>query len=420
MDCREKWIGHDQKLIAKKRAGRVTYVRQIDKKIMKAQKLVALFSDLFAAMLSKEGMRLLPGAFDPEKYLGSDKIPSDVYQENPEGLFYTPFNFSHDDFGRLILIRISDHPEIEAIELIVQNDNKGAVVVIYYHHGKVENYLTPSFSNNKEYIKLDENWELIENHDIEYHFEDTPKGIVFTLDIKTTQGLHIKIKLQENRKEEKRFSVLATVGSELKTVKRFPLVYLKDGGLIPIDGTDVHVELDGKKMDLSKPPVKVEGEQRYRSVYSFSRLPFFWNEEQDDYITPEKLDHGLTFQKENSFYTLSDNQGYKEIEKILYEANGHSAGFSFSPAFPDIASLKVGSKIKGKFCIGIDDIDGIIGGKYAVQNRDQVITIKFHPEKCWGPIGNRNWVNDYYYLATLTPKADNKFKLKSAWQLNKN
>ena len=385
---------------------------------LKIQKVFTLFLDLVASMVTTRGMRLSPLAVDPGKYLRTCKMPQDIYEKSGTELFYNPFTFNHDDFGRLILIRIDGHHEIHAVELIVQDENKGAVVVVYYHNGKVENYLNQLFSSEKEYVKLDKNWKIIEDQEFEYIFKDTPKGINFDLDIKINGERRIKINLQENRKEEKRFSVLATVGAELREVKRFPFIYLKEAGLIPVEGTEVSFELDGRKMELSKPPVKVEGKHRFRSVFSFSRLPFFWNEEQDSYLSPEKLDNTQTFMKGNAVYSFSDNNSHKEIETITYNAHGHSSSFRFSPAFPDIASLKAGSKINGKFCLGVDDIDGVIGGKYSVINRDGEISIDFQPEKCWGPIGNKNWVSAYHYHAKLKLAEDNKFKLQSNWIVN--
>lgn len=360
-------------------------------------------------------MNLSSNAIDPAKYLKATKTSPNVYYETPTGLFYDPFNFSHDDFGKLIIMNLEGHPEIKTVELILQDDDKGAYVVIYYYSGKVENYLSPDYAGDKKYVKLDSEWDIIENQDFEFAFEDRPKGIYFFLDIKIKNDQHIKISLQENRRELKRFSFLATVGAELKKVEKFPFIYLKDAGLVPIEGTGLSFELNGKMMELSKIPILVEGEKCYRIAYSFTRLPFFWDEEQDVFLSPEKLYNGLSFQKENALYSFFDNNGHKEIESIIYKANGHTASFRFSPAFPDIAALKQGSKISGKFCLGVDEIEGVVGGKYSVKNIEGNITIDIKPEKCWGSTGLKNWVAAYHYHADLEPVGKNKFEIRSEW-----
>ena len=325
-------------------------------------------------------IKLSSHAVDPGEYLKADSTPAEVYQENAKGQFYNPFNFSHTDFGRLILISIDDHPLIKTVELVVQKDNKGAFVVVYYHNGKVENYINTHLSIDKKYLKPNADWEIAGEQDFEYTFEDTKKGIVFALDITSKRGQRIKIKLRENHADVKRYSFLAAIGADLSEVKRFPFIYLREAGFIPVEGTEVSFEIDGKQMKLTKVPIKVEGQKCFKIVYSFTPLPFFWNEEREYYLSPEKIADIQKYQKDNALYSFTDNNGHKEIERITYKANGHSASYRFSPSFPDIASLITGSSIKGKFCLGVDDIDGVIGGTYSVINRnDEIIIISGKP-----------------------------------------
>ena len=277
-----------------------------------------------AALFHGCSMKLSQNAIDADEYLETVKTSPNVYKENSDGLII-PFNFSHDDFGKLILFRIKGHPEIKEVELIVQDDNKGAFVVVYYENGKVENYLSSNFTSEKEYVKLDRDWDIIENHDFEYSFNDTPHGINFALDIALKNGYKIKVDLQTSLKEKKRFSILATIGVELKNVKRFPFIYLKDAGLIPVKGTKSSFSIDGKKVELIKTPINVEGQKCLKSVYSFKRLPFFLNEEQNSFLTPETRETTRLLRKDNVEYSFFDNNGRQEIEKILYKVNGHSA-----------------------------------------------------------------------------------------------
>ena len=360
-------------------------------------------------------IKLASHSIEPEAYLSADKTPAEVYQESLEGLFYNPFNFSHTDFGKLLLITIDDHPEVKTVELVVQNDNKGAFVLIYSQDGKVESYLNPWFSMDKKYLKPNKDWEIAGEQDFEYVFEDTPKGINFALDVKTKDGEQIKISLQENRKEVKRYSFLAAIGADLSEVKRFPFLYLTEAGFVPVEGTQVNFEIDGEKMKLTRVPIKVEGQKSYRTVYSFKPLPFFWNEERDMLLSPENLDNQQSFQKDNARYSLVNNHGHMEIESVVYQGNGHSASLKLAPFFPDIASLKTGNKISGKFCLGVDDMDGVIGGTYAVMNANGVVSIDFQPEKCWGPPGIKNWVSAYHYHGKLKSASDHQFAFQSEW-----
>ena len=108
---------------------------------MNIQKLLILTLTITSIFLTGCNIKIDSQAVNPKEYLKADNTPAEVYQKNTKGHFYNPFNFSHTDFGRLMLISIDDHPKIKTVELVVQNDNKGAFVVVYYHNGKVENYI---------------------------------------------------------------------------------------------------------------------------------------------------------------------------------------------------------------------------------------------------------------------------------------
>ncbi len=382
---------------------------------MKTQRLLILLLISIIMFLTGCNIKLSSHAVDPKEYLKADHTPAIVYQKKATGLFYNPFNFSHTDFGKLILISINDHPSIKTVELVVQKDNRGAFVVVYHQNGKVENYINPHLSIDKKYLKPNKDWEIAGEQDFDFTFKDTKNGISLLLDMTTRNGERIKIKLQENQSDIKRYSFLAAIGADLKEVKRFPFIYLREAGFMPVEGTDVSFEIDGKKMELTTVPMKVEGRKCFKTVYSLAPLPFFWNEERDIDLLPEKIADGKEYQKDNVVYSFSDNNGHKEIEKITYTANEHSASYRFSPSFPDMASLKTGSERKGKFCLGVGEIDGVICGTYSVINTNGEIIINFHPQKCWQPMPGKDWVSAYHYSAKIISAADDRLKIQSKW-----
>ncbi len=87
---------------------------------MKIQKLLILTLTITSIFLTGCNIKLDSNAVDPKEYLKTDNMSAEVYQRNANGLFYNPFNFSHTEFGRLILISIDDHPSIKTVELVVQ------------------------------------------------------------------------------------------------------------------------------------------------------------------------------------------------------------------------------------------------------------------------------------------------------------
>ena len=379
------------------------------------KKILKQILSLLTMVLSRRGIRIDANIVDIKKYTKIATTPTDVYGKRNKEQFYNPFNFGHTDFGRLILVSIDNHLEIKTVELVVQQDNKGAFVIIYYHKGNVEIYLNPYIHIDKKYLKPNTDWKIIGEQDFEYIFEDTKTGIFFTLDIKIKNGQRIRIKLQQNQENTKKYSFLAPIGADLSDAPRFPFVYLREAGFVPVENTEFSFEIDGKKMKLTKIPIKVEGQKCFKIPYSFTPLPFFWNEEQDTYLSAKKITDAKTYQKDNAVYSFIDNNGHKEIKRITYKANGHSASYRFSPSFPDIASLKTGSKINGRFCLGIDTIDGVICGSYSVINTDNEIIIDFLPKKCWQPMPGKDWVSKYQYHAKVIFVEDKMFKIQSEW-----
>lgn len=379
------------------------------------KKILKQILSLLTMVLSRRGIRIDANIVDIKKYTKIATTPTDVYGKRNKEQFYNPFNFGHTDFGRLILVSIDNHLEIKTVELVVQQDNKGAFVIIYYHKGNVEIYLNPYIHIDKKYLKPNTDWKIIGEQDFEYILKDTKNGIFFTLDITLNGGQRIKIKVQENNPDTKRFSFLAPIGADLRDVTRFPFIYLREAGFVPVKGTELSFEIDGKKMKLTKIPIHMEREKRFKIPYSFTPLPFFWNEEQETYLSSVNITDSKTYQKDNAVYSFIDNNGHKEIERITYNANGHSSSYRFSPSFPDIASLKTGTKIDGNFCLGIDTIGRIICGSYSVINTNGEIIIDFQPKKCWQPMQGKDWVSKYHYHAKVIFTEDKMFKITSKW-----
>ncbi len=380
--------------------------------IMIKKKRLTLLS--FSAILFFAGcnINLKPNAVEVNKYLSKKINTADIYDNNnPEKRFVRPFNFGHTDFGRLILVNIDKHPTIKTVELVVQKDKKGAFVVVYYHNGKVENYINPHVSLNKKYLKPNSDWEIAGTQDFAFSFDDTKQGLSFTLDFKTRKNEHIRIKLKTNQINLKHYSFLAAIGADLSEVKRFPFIYLKKAGFIPVENTEVEFKINNKLMQVSKVPVRVEGKKSFKIVYSLEPVPFFWNEEQNDIF---KLNDKI----ENVEYEFVDNAGFKEIKTMTHKANNHKAVYRFSPAFPCISALKNNTEVTGKFTMGIDDIDGIVAGKYSVQ-KNGAISINFKPKECWQPMPGNAWVSAYKYHAKIKILSNDNYSIKSHWTIKK-
>lgn len=379
---------------------------------MKNSKL--LIPILISIIISFTGcnIELESSAVDTNTYLNQGITSSDIYDTNAEKIFISPFNFGHTDFGKLILIHINNHPTIKTVELVVQKDKKGAFVVVFYHNGKVENYINPGVTLDKKYLKPNFDWVIAETQDFDFTFEDTKQGLAVTFDVKIKTGEHIKIKLKENQTTLKRYAFLATIGADLNEVKRFPFIFLSNAGFIPIENTEIDFKIDDKSMQITKVPIKVEGEKCFKVVYSLNPLAFFWNEERNANF---KIEH----KTDDIVYELFDNSGFQEIKSITYNANNHKSTYRFSPSFPLISAMKNNTEVNGKFSLGVDNIEGIIGGEYTVKKENENILIKFEPKKCWQPMRGKDWVSAYTYNAIVRVISNDSLNIKSEWIIEK-
>lgn len=363
-------------------------------------------------IFSSCNIKIEPNSVDVKEYLNKGENPTDIYDNNVGKDFINPFNFGHTDFGRLILISIDDHPTIETVELVVQKDQKGAFVVVYFNNGKVENYLNPFVTLNKKYLKPNSDWEISGTQDFDFTFEDTKQGLFLTLDFKIKSGEHIQINLKENQTNLKRYSFLAAIGADLTDVKRFPFIYLRESGFVPVENTKIEFKVDNEPMKITKVPIKVENKSCYKIVYSLSPLPFFWNEEQNENF---KLENEI----DNVAYEFFDNSGFQEIKSITYNLKNHKSTYKFSPCFPLVSAMKNDTEVNGKFSLGVDEIDGIIGGEYSLKKENGDIIISFSPKKCWQPMPGDDWVSNYEYNSIIKVLAKDSINIKSEWIIKK-
>jgi len=376
--------------------------------------IIVLVIMLFTAC----NIKIKPNVVHPDDYLSEKEHSKEIYKKNVSTMWINPFNFSHTDFGKLILVSIDNHPKIKTVELVVQNNDKGAFVVVYYHNGMVETYPNPNLSINRKYLKPNKDWKIMPERDFEFVLDNTSKGINFKLKVSIRENTKISISIKENSSQTKQYSFLAAIGADLSEVKRFPLIYLRKAGFVPVEKTKTSFKVNDIEMELTKVPIDVENQSCYKTVFSFSPQAFFWNEERDTILNLTTTYDKHNLQSTNLEYLPTLNNGHTEIKAIVYKTEKHNVKYTFSPVFPDINALKNGMDVKGKFTINVDEIEGVIGGSYKIEKNNDKIIIYIEPEKCWQPMPGKDWVSAYHYKAIINPISKEKYSIKSEWTIN--
>jgi hypothetical protein len=75
---------------------------------------------------------------------------------------------------------------------------------------------------------------------------------------------------------------------------------------------------------------------------------------------------------------------------------------TFSPALPDVASLKNEVELKGTFSLGVDEEKGLFGGDYTVKKSSNGVIFTMKPRDGWQPNPGELWMRSYVLNCNLT------------------
>ena len=372
------------------------------------------FTVPLALALTGCGISLSKTTVVPDDYLDGPSVSSAVYT-GAGRTFHPIFAADHTEYGKLVLVGIDDHPTIKTVEFVVQDDGVGAFVVVYHQDGTVVSYPNPQLTVDRKYLLPNEDWSIGAEQDFTFSFKDDGTGFALSLELTLDSGEAIDIELS-TRGTGSRFDFLAAIGADLSDVRRFPLIHLQEGGFVPREGTRVQIRIDGVDYEPTTVPIAVEGVKSLRTVYSFAPAAFFWNEEQTNTRVAPVEATGLTVQHGGLTWTLADNDGHVEIERVSYTARGHETALRFSPPLPDLAALSADQELTGRFCMGTDGNEHVVCGEYSVEISD-TLRLQLSPTYCWQPMPGRDWVSAYQYRATFKV-VDDGLMMSSVWTVD--
>ena len=91
------------------------------------------------------------------------------------------------------------------------------------------------------------------------------------------------------------------------------------------------------------------------------------------------------------------NNSHPEIRCVKRIDSNSEMRIAFSPAIPDIVSLKIDTEIEGHFSISVDEVKGIMGGVYSVKKNKDGVIFKMNPQKGWQPMPGKLWMKTYFW-----------------------
>jgi len=362
-------------------------------------------------------------SFNKERFLGTKKNSSRIYDGLSKGLVYSPMNLIVKDVDRLMVVNFKGDPKYNGIELQIAKKNfgEGAVVLLYQLDGKVDVYYSGISNLFREMYLLSSSWEIVGEAEIDYSFKISEKGIKAYLKMSDRFSQVVEFGIEENSAKKDLENILAPLGAELDEPAFFPITYLKRFCPVNFEGTEIKIGIGGKEREPVVIPVKIDGQRKYLSRYSGDPLIGLWNRNFQGKVKGIRVE--LIEKTQCIFdgiqYTFVDNNGHHEILRIACESDNHKIYFEFTPPIPDLICLKEGSSIQGRFAGGVDENNGVIGGEYRVQRKLASISVKVEPTKGWQPpVPAPLWIKTYRWLAEMEIK-DDEVIMESYWMRKK-
>lgn len=367
-------------------------------------------------------LKIKPSIANHEKYLYKIDNSMDIYKEDSDGTIISPFNISFINIDRLMLINFENDPVFNGIELQeinIENEERPIVILfkndesqdVYYldeesmkHHRQA----TKKLLNNPSFNLTDK---------IDYKYELDGRGLDAYLFIVDKDGMAIEFKVKENKKKRELSGMLAPVGASTPEPKYFPYMFLEKFGLVVRKNTIAYVRVNENNRTVSEFPVRVEGDCVYFIRFCLNPIMGYWNEEFEGNLAPIEVHANLEFTIEGIKYSIKNNYQHFEIESISKNNDqGHKIFFEFSPAIPDLKSLRENIELKGRFSSGTDERKGLLIGTYEIVKKDEAIRFVIKPTKAWQPFPGKSWVSNYIWEATINLQDRKNVVMKSKWK----
>ncbi|MFX0009830.1 MAG: hypothetical protein ACFE9R_05905 [Candidatus Hermodarchaeota archaeon] len=360
--------------------------------------------------------------FDPDKFLGRRENSLEIYKSPPGKMVLSPFSLAFDSIVKLLVLNFDNDPIYFRIELQITRlrDNDYPLVILYRKDNMMDIYYTNEGVLNTRMDLLRDLFEKVSFNQlaaIEYNFQVKDTGLDTYLYLEDKLEKEIEIKIKENYPNRELYTILAPMGVISEKPKYLPIVFLNEFGMVLEKKTEVLVRIHRESRSLIEMPFQINGMQVYAGHFSLNPIVCNWNKNVSDDINPIILNPpSLTVSEKNFNLALENNSNYYEIKKISWkDQNNQTVSFEFSPAIPNLISLKSNFKVKGRFSCEINETKGVFGGDYNISRSGNSVKIRITPTKGWQPSSGKLWLKSYTWKAIIQFEDDGNFKIKSYW-----
>ncbi len=356
---------------------------------------------------------------DEEKYLGDKKNDVSIYEERNNKNIYPLISFKDEQtiINKLCLVDFKGDTIYKSIELqqVEQNNSVHFIAIMYRNDSESDIYYTKGLNLSADRFKSLMNKVTLIETSMKVHFEVTKKGMDAYLSLMDRQDRSIVIKIKENKNKVDSFGIIAPIGNMSETPDKFPIIYLKKFNMVEQKGTEIFIKINGKSLEPFKLIPLFNFKRVYLSRYSYFNNIKELNNNFTGIIEPIEVTTDVDeIAISNSIYSIALNNGYPEIKCVKRIDKIGEMRITFSPAIPDIISLKNNTEIQGHFSISVDEITGIMGGAYLIKKNNDSVIFQINPTKGWQPMPGKLWMSTYLWNCDIKIM-ENKLHVVSKW-----
>jgi hypothetical protein len=361
--------------------------------------------------------------------------PSELYTTVPTGRLYSPIDLISDPMQALFLANFDDDPEYNGIELQTfdhPDKGQGAATIMWRCDGKVDFYITPGVQIDRDRAEVGAGVGEWIMEDYRFWLDHSPQGVNAFVDLRLKDDRPVRMHVQEQRRNPgQALTILAPAGESIAHPRFFPVFRLHDIDLVRQARTAVTLRIGEQERTPLRLPIPMPHNlsRVYFMRYCFDPLIGLLNPQYEGPLSPLEAEVPGPYQHAHMHYALEDNAGHLEIARAATRGDRHELFVTFKPALPDVAALRDGAAIQGRFGVGVDGAGGIVRGAYSVRRQGRQVHLEMQPTENWSPRGSlrakltlmffprvfRTWVKTYRWSATIELAAGDLPQMRSAW-----
>ncbi len=366
----------------------------------------------FAAVALAGCVTMNPSVVDPDVYLGGRSHPAEAYGPAGAPSILPLLDVRIDPMDRLFLVNIADDPVYEGVELqtFPRPDGEPDVRVLLWRPDTVDVYDSPvrEFDEAVDRRTIESLVSplavTMQRAGFDYRFDITEHGLDAELRMTDRQGRDVVVEVVETRGTPVTGGLIAPVGASSASPDYLPVFFLDEFALVKRRGTRVTISVDGAHRSPSKMTRLIKGPAAYFTRYSNRVVIAHWNERREALFPPRPVAPGQPIVAMNGIeYRIAWNGDRPEIAAAVATQGDDAVTFLFSPALPDVATLRPGARVDGRFVINVNDVRGVVAGEYEVERRGDAAHLVFQPLDAWQPpiLRGPSWVASYRYEAEI-------------------